>query len=187
MDEHWKPIPGYEGSYEVSDLGRVRSLDRITDRGRKWQGKTMTPSSLRSGYQIVTLWREGKQKTPLVHRLVLFAFVGPAPDGTEALHANGNPADNELLNLSWGTHSENQFDQVSHGTHVNASKESCPSGHPYDADNTYIYPGRPHRICRRCRNESVKKWKATFPERARDVANAASRRHRTKKLMEASQ
>lgn len=154
MTERWLPIPEYEGAYEVSDLGRVRALDRITDRGRKWGGQMMTASTMPSGYQVVTLWRDGKQKTALVHRLVLFAFVGPAAEGMEGLHKRGNPANNALSNLRWGTHSENQIDQVSHGTHVNASKDLCPSGHAYDAENTYIYPGRPHRGCKECRRSA---------------------------------
>jgi hypothetical protein len=186
VPEQWKSIPGYEGSYEASNLGRIRALDRITDRGRKWKGQMMTPATMPRGYQVVTLWRGGKKKTALVHRLVLFAFVGPAPEDTEALHGNGNPADNSLGNLSWGTHSENQLDQVSHGTHVNASKDSCPAGHPYDDANTYFYPGGPHRACRQCRRENLRRWTAANPERAREISAAAMARYRAKKLQEAS-
>ncbi len=149
--ERWRPVVGYEGAYEVSDLGRVRSLDRVTDRGRKWRGRMMSPCPLQNDYVIVTLWREGKQRSPLVHRLVLAAFVGPAPDGHEALHRDGNRANNQLSNLAWGTHSENEYDKVSHGTHRQASKTHCPSGHPYSPENTI--PGRRHRMCRTCRRE----------------------------------
>jgi hypothetical protein len=158
--EHWRPVPGYERSYEVSDLGRVRSLDRITDRGRKWRGRVMSPAPMGPrGYLVVTLWRDGAQRTALVHRLVLSAFVGPPPDGAEGLHGIGGPADNRLSNLAWGTHSENQFDQVAHGTHGNASKTRCPSGHPYDDENTYLYPGRAHRTCRACKREWLRNYK----------------------------
>jgi hypothetical protein len=158
--EEWRAIPGYEGSYEVSNLGRVRSLDRITDRGRRWRGRLMNPCPLQNGYLIVTLWRDGKQRTPLVHRLVLLAFVGPATDSYEALHANGDRADNRIANLSWGTHSNNQFDQVAHGTHPQASKTHCPQGHPYNDENTYHVPGRgAHRTCRTCRREYQRNYK----------------------------
>jgi hypothetical protein len=160
MPETWKPIPGYEGAYEVSDLGRVRSLARVTDRGRRWQGRLLTPCPLQNGYLIVTLWRDGRQRSPLVHRLVLLAFVGEGPEGTEVRHADGSRTNNALSNLSWGTHSENQCDQVEHGTHINASKSHCPSGHPYDAANTYIYPGRAHRGCRACRREHSRATRA---------------------------
>lgn len=159
--EVWASVPGFEGAYEVSSLGRVRSLDRVTDRGRKWKGKLMSPSTMPRGYQVVTLWRDGKQETALVHRLVLFAFVGDAPAGMEALHGDGDPANNRRSNLSWGTHSENQYDQVAHGTHTKSSKMSCPSGHPYDEKNTYTYPGpRAHRGCRTCRREYMRRWHA---------------------------
>ena len=155
--ENWLPIPGYEGSYEVSDLGRVRSLDRITDRGRNWRGRFMTPSVMPTGYLTVTLWRDGKQRTHLVHRLVLTTFVGPSE--SEVRHLHGDPSDNRLSELAWGTHSENQFDQVLHGTHGNASKERCPAGHLYDDENTYVYPGRAHRGCRACRREHMRNFK----------------------------
>ena len=107
-EETWRPIPGYDG-YEASSLGRIRSIDRTTDRGRKWRGRTMTPATMPRGYKTVSLWRGGKQTTALVHRLVLFAFQGPPPEGMEALHKNGDPADNAASNLAWGTHSENQL------------------------------------------------------------------------------
>lgn len=158
--ERWLPVSGYEGSYEVSDLGRVRSLDRITDRGRKWRGRVMSPAPMRSnGYLIVSLWRDGSQRTTLVHRLVLSAFVGPAPDGAEGLHGDGDPENNKLTNLSWGTHSENEMDKVRHGTHPHARKTHCPQGHPYDDENTYVYPGRAHRGCRTCRREYMRNYK----------------------------
>lgn len=151
--EEWRGIPGYIGSYEVSNQGRVRSLDRVTDRGRRWRGRIMTPATMPRGYQVVTLWRDGKQRTQLVHRLVLMAFVGTPPKDAEGLHRDGDPANNNLTNLDWGTHSDNQFDQVAHGTHPNASKDRCPAGHLYDEKNTYVYPGRPHRGCRACRRD----------------------------------
>lgn len=151
MNEQWRSIPGYEGIYEASSDGRVKSLTRITDRGRKWQGRILRPAVMPSGYRIATLWRNGKQRTVLVHRLVLLAFVGEPPSSTEALHADGDRSNNTLANLSWGTHSRNQLDQVAHGTHCNASKLACLAGHPYDEQNTYTYPGRNKRGCRACR------------------------------------
>lgn len=181
IEEIWKPIPGYTGAYEVSTNGGVRSLDRVTDRGRRWRGKAMTPSTMPSGYKTVSLWREGKQKTALVHRLVLFAFVGPAPDEAEVRHKDGNPSNNTVENLAWGTHAENQLDQVAHGTHPNSSKECCPAGHPYDPVNTYIYPGKPHRACRICRAENLRLWNERNPERAKEIRQRASARYEAKR------
>lgn len=149
--EVWREIPGTRGGYSASSLGRVRSNDRITTSGRKWRGKILTPSTRRDGYLSVSTWTDGKQKTYLVHRAVLLAFRGPCPAGHEGLHRDGDRSNNALSNLAWGTHSENQHDQVRHGMHVNAAKEKCPSGHPYTDENTYWYPGKPHRGCRACR------------------------------------
>ena len=149
MSERWRAVPGYVGLYEVSDLGRVRSIDRVLP--RRWRGRLLTPTAMSSGYLVVTLWRNGKQRTWLIHRLVLLGFVGDPPDGHEALHLNGDNADNRLTNLTWGTHSENQWDQVAHGTHFNASKNECSQGHPFTYENTYWYPSRKHRACRTCR------------------------------------
>lgn len=151
VNERWLAVPGYEGRYEVSDLGNVRSLDRIRSHGRRWRGRTLKPYPMPRGYLMVNLWLDNTQRIWLVHRLVLLVFVGPAPEGMEGLHRDGDNTNNNLSNLRWGTHSENQLDQVAHGTHVNASKDACPSGHEYTEANTYIYPGRPHRGCRTCR------------------------------------
>lgn len=95
-----------------------------------------------------------------MHRLVLSAFVGPAPEGMEALHRDGSRANNRIANLAWGTHAQNQRDQLAHGTHAHASKDSCPSGHPYTPENTYNYPGRPHRGCRTCRRAHMRAYHA---------------------------
>lgn len=180
-DEAWRPIPGYEGAYEASDLGRIRSLDRITDRGRRWKGRIMTPTPMRSGYLIVTLWRDGSQTRHLVHRLVLYAFHGLPSPGHETLHANGDRRDNRLANLSWGTHADNQRDQLAHGTHSNASRTHCPAGHPYSAENTYHYPSHTHRACRRCRAEAQRRWREENPERWREISRAAEKKYRERK------
>ena len=110
--EIWKPVVGHEGAYEVSDLGRVRSLDRrvrlVTlqagETTRLVKERVLRPGPTRSGHVSVAI---GKGNSRLVHRLVLEAFVGPCPDGCEVLHLNHDPADNRLVNLKYGTRSEN--------------------------------------------------------------------------------
>lgn len=114
--EVWKAIPGFEGKYEVSDLGRVRSLPhyvRVVARGteakRLSPGRILRPGPSKSGHVSVAI---GKGNSRLVHQLVLEAFVGPrpaAPEGSliDVLHLNGNPQDNRLVNLRYGTRSEN--------------------------------------------------------------------------------
>jgi len=155
MTETWRPVADYEGAYEVSDLGRVRSIARITSHGHRRRGVTLKPVPMPSGYLIVNLWWANQPRIWLIHRLVLIAFVGLQPDGMEALHRDGDPGNNTLSNLRWGTHSENQLDQVAHGTHANAAKDRCREGHLFDDANTYTYPGRNKRGCRACRRRWV--------------------------------
>jgi hypothetical protein len=107
MDERWLPIPGYEGLYEVSDMGRVRSFRRGAG------GRMLRPGRMPAGHMSVALGRGNSQ---CVHKLVLLAFVGPAPDRHECRHLNGVPADNRLENLKWGTRGENIRDAIAHGT-----------------------------------------------------------------------
>ena len=148
--ENWKPVPGYEGCYEVSDRGSVRSLDRVARDGKRLRGQAIAPWQMPSGHLRVGLTRNGIKRTLKVHRLVLLAFVGPPPTGMEVLHRDGDPTNNTLENLRWGTKSENSRDQLAHGTHAEARKVQCPSGHPYDATNTYVSPTSGHRKCREC-------------------------------------
>ena len=98
MTEQWKPVVGWEGLYDVSDKGRVKSLR---------SGKILADRPSNGGYLIVALQREGKRFEVLVHRLVLEAFVGPCPDGMECFHDNDVAWDNRLSNLKWATHQEN--------------------------------------------------------------------------------
>lgn len=151
VTEKWLPITGYEGSHEISDRGRVRSLDRVTHDGKHLKGQILQPFVMPSGHIRVSPGRGGKKKTLKVHRLVLLAFVGPCPDGMEALHRDGNPANNLVENLHWGTKSENAQDQILHGVHPMKRKTHCPKGHPYSPENTYVRRGYNNsRQCRTC-------------------------------------
>lgn len=115
--EVWKPVVGYEGLYEVSDKGRVKSIPTSRKRGciRK------TPCTAQ-GYPAVDLRHNGKRKTCTVHMLVLTAFVGERPPGYECRHLNGNRSDSRLENLAWGTPAENDEDRRRHGTFVQGEK-----------------------------------------------------------------
>ena len=130
-DEIWKPVVGFEGLYEVSDQGRVRSLPRKGASGsRYYGGGYLKGHALKWGHIYVTLRRPGaKAYKNSVHRIVLEAFVGPCPEGMEGCHNNGNAGDNRLENLRWDTHSENMKDVVRHGNHPLSKKERCPRGH----------------------------------------------------------
>lgn len=126
MTEEWKPIVGYEGFYEISSLGRVRSLDRIDSMGRVRNGRIKaTPIDKTStGYRFVRLCKGGIAKKVDVHVLVLEAFVGPRPcPSMEACHGDGNRANPVLSNLRWDTPSGNAGDRWKHGT-ANAGEQS---------------------------------------------------------------
>ena len=119
MQEVWKPVPGYEGWYEVSDQGRVRSLDREISRRHddarrayKVPGKLLASFVTPTGHVTVHLAR----KWVYVHRIVLLAFVGPPEDyamstRVECRHIDGDPGNNVLRNLAWGTVKENRADR----------------------------------------------------------------------------
>ncbi|MEZ2310872.1 NUMOD4 domain-containing protein [Paraburkholderia sp. RCC_158] len=118
--ECWKPVVGYEGLYEVSDLGRVRSLDRYSPiRGggvALHRGRILRPGTHEFGYAHVQLYRDAVAVSFLVQYLVLEAFVGPRPDGLMACHNDGAPKNNVLGNLRWDTQVSNLADRVAHGT-----------------------------------------------------------------------
>lgn len=120
MLEIWKDIPGYESYYQVSDQGRVRSKDRVTNGPRATRvlkGKVLKPTPLTSGYLYVTLCIKARKYKRLIHRLVLTAFVGQCPTGMECRHfPDPNPSNNTLTNLQWGLPTENGRDRVTHGT-----------------------------------------------------------------------
>jgi hypothetical protein len=131
--ERWLPIPGHPG-YEASDLGRIRSLDRVimrsNGRPQTWRGMMLNPMlNPTDGKLWVSVGADRSNRTRPVHRLVLITFRGPPTEGTEGCHNNGNGLDNRLVNLRWGTRSSNVIDSVRHGTNKNSLKTVCPCDH----------------------------------------------------------
>lgn len=114
--EIWCPIDGYEGRYEVSSNGRVRSMPRIIvqkDRSiypceRRWKGKILQGDEKKDGgYPRVVLYKNGQRHRVFIHRLVCQAFL-PNPDNKPFVnHIDGNPNNNCVANLEWCTHKEN--------------------------------------------------------------------------------
>jgi hypothetical protein len=111
--ERWLPVADYEGIYEVSDQGRVRSLDRTVPHGhtgtRRAAGKVLCPVIDSVGYPFVHLGRR-PQRRVRIHVLVLETFVGPRPSGLHGLHRDDVKTNGRLSNLRWGTQSENIAD-----------------------------------------------------------------------------
>jgi hypothetical protein len=145
----WRVIPGYEGFYEASDEGQVRSVN-AHPKGRTPALHVMTPQLHSNGYLNLGLFRDHQRHVIGVHRLVALAFLGePAPD-QEVAHADGDRANNAPSNLSWKTHRENEADKVVHGTRRTGWYNTvCVRGHDYS--DVYIWHGR--RECRECRRE----------------------------------
>lgn len=120
-EEVWKPIPNYEGLYEVSDFGRVRSLPKsVVDpngRIRNYPLRVLRQQATNKyGHLKVGLYKNEKCREFLVHRLVLMAFVGnPSDAAPECLHGDGDPTNNVLQNLRWGSSKENSMDCEVHG------------------------------------------------------------------------
>ena len=116
--ENWKDVPGYEGLYRVSDQGRVKSLSKVIVRnhtnGNYLSKEKILRPALVQGYPMVALSKNGKAKSIRVHILVMLAFVGPAPEGCEVLHKNGDRTDARLTELRYGTRRENMADARLH-------------------------------------------------------------------------
>lgn len=155
MSERWRAVRGFEGFYEVSDQGCVRSLDRETNRGSRGfgtvRGKVLKPFLSTFGYEIVNLVVNAISKREHIHALVARAFVEGEAPGLDVCHNDGDKLNNSAANLRWDTRSSNILDSVEHGTHAQAAKTHCPQGHPYSPANTYSPPTGPKaRYCRAC-------------------------------------
>ena len=114
--EEWRDIAGYEGLYQVSNMGRVKSLERTVTRknGRKLSVKEwiLKPETIHNGYLRVALEDSGKRKRFLIHRLVCEAFLENPKNKPEVNHINEDKSDNRACNLEWVTKEEN----INHGT-----------------------------------------------------------------------
>ena len=108
--EIWKDVFGFEGLYQVSNLGKVRSLDRLVNSGigiRLYKGRVLKPVNNNDGYLQVALSKDGKQTTFLVHRLVYEAFNGKIPEGMQVNHIDEDKTNNSIENLNVMTSKEN--------------------------------------------------------------------------------
>jgi hypothetical protein len=132
MNEKWRDIKGYEKLYQVSDLGRVRSMPRLVHVSdgylRPISGKIMKQGNIK-GYRGVTLCKDGTRLSCSVHRLVAETFISNPLNKPEVNHINENKADNRVENLEWATSKEN----ANHGTrNERASKATSRVTIQYD-------------------------------------------------------
>lgn len=167
--ERWLPVVNHPG-YEVSDHGRVRSVDRVVTcvDGRRipYRGQILKPR-LGDGYLGVCLRR---RESRMVHHLVLEAFIGPRPAGMVSCHWDDEGTNNHLSNLRWDTINGNQRDRVRNGRHDHANKTHCPRNHPLTGRNlipAQLRKGR--RGCLACnRAGNLRNWRrkqgAAVPE-----------------------
>lgn len=126
FDETWKPIKGYEGLYEVSTLGNVRSVDRYVMNGNRCcllKGKPRKPYFISTGYLMADLFKNGQGKKYLIHRLVAEAFT-PNPKNLPCIdHINTIKTDNRVENLKWCSYKENSNNPLTREHNKNRPKE----------------------------------------------------------------
>lgn len=120
--ERWLPVPvpGYDDLYEVSDLGRIRSLKKRN----KWlAGRIIKCFPNSDGYASVTMKSNSVNYRQPVHKLVLVAFIGPCPPGLQCRHLDGDRWNATLSNLEWNTYQVNQDDIEAHGNRLRGSRQ----------------------------------------------------------------
>lgn len=155
--ERWIPVRGFEGKYEVSDMGGVRSVPRqIVNSGKV---KDVPPRLLKAYWHHrhlkVTLYHDNKKERQVfVHVLVLENFVGPRPKGYLGCHYDDDPTNNKLSNLRWDSPRQNSLDAVRNGIHPEARRTHCDQGHPLDGRS------KKGRYCLRCNRDKQRKIKA---------------------------
>lgn len=126
-NEIWKDIPGYEGFYQASTLGRIKSVTRTVNRRgnttRIVYERILITMSDGKGYQLVNLNKYNVSTTHTVHRLILSTFVENTENKPQVNHINGIKDDNKLINLEWSTVSENGLHAYKNGLQISAKGE----------------------------------------------------------------
>lgn len=126
--EIWKDIKNYEGLYQVSNRGRIRSINRtIVDNWcvREFKGRILNPTEHNGKlpYLYVSLSKQGKIKKFFIHRLVAETFIPNPKNKSQVNHINGNPQNNNVINLEWVTNAENT--QHAYDTGLNSKNKNC--------------------------------------------------------------
>lgn len=122
--ERWVALPGYEGLYEVSDHGRLRSVDRHVPRRTRGgrfrkcfkRGRLIAGGSHKGGYTLIHLYRDGQREVTTLHACIALAFIGPRPEGMLVCHIDGDSSNNRPENLMYGSPQDNMDHRIGHGT-----------------------------------------------------------------------
>lgn len=140
MEEVWKDIEGYEGLYQVSNLGRVKSLDRVIMRKKQGaifkKGTILKPMEYK-GYQYVFLCKDNKQRSIKIHRLVAKAFLHNPDKLPEVNHKDENKQNNRVDNLEWCNHKYN----MNYGTWIDRRRDNFDYSYCYKRVNQYDLNG----------------------------------------------
>ena len=127
MTETWKDIPDYEGLYQVSNTGKVRSKKKRRVNGVSWSKRKIGVEKKqrldKDGYYLTTLSKEGIKTTFHIHELVCFAFIGPRPKGLVVRHLDHSKTNNIPSNLCWGTPQENSADRFNNPKDVRYNRQ----------------------------------------------------------------
>lgn len=125
MKEVWKDVIGYEGLYQISNLGRIKRLDKLRiERRRTYvvKEKIMKPNILITGYYYVNLYKNSKPKHKTIHRLVAQAFISNPENKPFINHKDGNKLNNCVYNLEWVTCGENNIHALNTGLRTHESR-----------------------------------------------------------------
>lgn len=140
--EEWRDIQGYEGLYQVSNYGSVKSIDRILPNGKNRKGKVLYVHLI-NGYPTVSLCKNNKQHNHKIHRLVAQSFI-PNPDNKPCVdHIDANRANNNVINLRWVTYQENNNSPLSYkarSTAINAARSVMVAQYNKEGALLAIYP-----------------------------------------------
>lgn len=164
--EEWRPCL-HSSSYEVSNLGRVRSFIRDP------QGLILKPAAAGRGHLFVKI----HGRAHYVHVLVLEAFVGPRPSGLEACHWDDNPTNNALSNLRWDTPEANRADAVRNNRRTR--KTRCRRGHELVGFNAVRVPSRQGPRCRACRRAENSRHRSSWTDPEAEIQGMSDQLYRS--------